>query len=242
MTSPVKTFGRSDVGLIRRNNEDAFTINPERGFAAVADGMGGAAAGEVASRILIETAGEVLSRNVSSVNESLDSVRKAFTVANQRILDLVRQKPEYAGMGCTAEVLLYLSRSLVIGHVGDSRTYLFRKGELTQITKDHSLVQKQFDEGIISVDEKRTHPLRNIITKAVGISEELEADIVTMEPISGDCFLLCSDGLTDMLEDSSILEVLAGRAGIDAKADELVSRALSAGGRDNVTVVLFEVR
>ncbi|HTR44399.1 MAG TPA: protein phosphatase 2C domain-containing protein, partial [Thermodesulfovibrionales bacterium] len=170
--------GASDAGLRRAQNEDAFVVKNDLGFFVVADGMGGAAAGEVASRIFVETATGVLSGERASEEETVALVQKAFSTANESILDQARENPRYRGMGCTAEVAVFFQRSFVIGHVGDSRTYLFRQGHLEQITKDHSLVQEQVDRGLITAAEARHHPHRHVIARAVGVDGKLEIDLV----------------------------------------------------------------
>jgi protein phosphatase len=200
--------------------------------------MGGAAAGEVASRIFVEAAAEVLSRERSSEEETVGLVQKTFRTANESILDQARENPHYRGMGCTAEVAVFFQRRFVIGHVGDSRTYLFRQGELVQITKDHSLVQEQVDRGLITAAEARHHPHRHVIARAVGVDGKLDVDLVKGELLPGDCILLCSDGLTDMVDDPSIRDVLARPLDLSQKVEALIGLARAAGGHDNITAVL----
>ena len=240
--SKMISFGKSDTGLRRSNNEDAFVVKPELGFAAVSDGMGGPASGEVASRIFIETALEVFSKNSGrSEKEVSELVQNVFQLSNERILSTAQNDPRHHGMGCTAEVLAFYSQGYIAGHVGDSRTYLFREGRLRQITKDHSVVQDQLDQGLIKPDEARNHALRHIILRAVGVREDLAVDIIRGKTRPGDIFLLCSDGLTDMLEDASIREALLIPPDLEQKADRLIGLAKAAGGNDNITVTLCEV-
>jgi PPM family protein phosphatase len=236
----IKAFGISDVGLKRTNNEDAFAVRPESAFCVVADGMGGAAAGEIASRIFVDTAQEVLTDS-GSVDVMAERVKGAFTLANKRMLDHVAVKPDHAGMGCTAEILAVTDDEVVIGHVGDSRTYRLRSGELKQLTLDHSLVQEQLNKGIISEAEARTHPMRNVILRAVGVRETVELDILKGKGIPGDIFLLCSDGLTDMIDDTQVLSCMGQGQDLEAIADRLVGSAKAAGGKDNITVVLVKL-
>lgn len=233
----VLCFGKTDVGLKRSNNEDAFTVQPGLGLAVVADGMGGAAAGEVASRIFVDTAVEIFSDQASS-EETADRVKRAFTLANQRILDHVAAHPADEGMGCTAEIFAVSGGEIVIGHVGDSRTYRMRNGELKQLTVDHSLVQEQLGQGLISPEEARRHPMRNVILRAVGTKEHVELDILRGKGMTDDVFLLCSDGLTDMIDDDEVLACMRSTGDLSAMADRLVDRAKAAGGKDNVTVAL----
>lgn len=235
-------FGKSDVGLKRANNEDAFLLRPDLGFCLVADGMGGAAAGELASGIFTETALEVFSKTVSRrEKETLDLVQKAFAWANERVLDHVKDNPEHKGMGCTAELIAFLNEGFVFGHMGDSRTYRLRNGQLKQLSKDHSFVQDQVDQGLISQAEARNHPMRNIVLRAVGVKESLALDLVRGKTTPGDLFLLCSDGLTDMIDDALIEDVLFPKSALPQKVERLIELAKSAGGFDNITVVLAEV-
>jgi protein phosphatase len=236
------SFGKSDNGLKRVRNEDAFVVKPDLGFCSVADGMGGAAAGEIASRIFAETALEVFAKaEGESDQERHDSVERAFTLAHERILECVRENPHFQGMGCTAELAVFYNESVILGHVGDSRTYLFRKGLLKQLTRDHSLVQDQIDRGLISTADARRHPMRNVILRAVGVSENLAVDILKGIILPGDIFLLCSDGLTDMVNDTEIEEVLSFPVSLAQKVEELIECAKSAGGHDNITVILTEI-
>jgi PPM family protein phosphatase len=237
----ITSFGKSDVGLKRSHNEDAFVTGDNGRVAVVADGMGGAAAGEVASRIFVETAAEILSRKRSSEKETVELVQKAFSLANTKILEYARANPQCRGMGCTAEAIAFFQHRYVVGHVGDSRTYLFRQGKLKQITKDHSFVQEQIDQGFITDAEARNHPHRNITLRAVGIDERLSVDIVSGEVEPGDCFLLCSDGLTDMLDNPAIEGILSRSLDIFQQVENLIDLARSAGGHDNITVVLCKV-
>lgn len=234
--------GKSDVGLRRLNNEDSYLITPELELCAVADGMGGAASGEVASRIFCETVRELFSQaETQSEEDALKVMHATFQLANERILDKAKLEPEHSGMGCTAELLKFCNGMYILGHVGDSRVYLFRRGQLKQLSKDHSLVQEQLEQGLISAIEAKTHSLRHIILRAVGINDSLAVDFIKGRTVSGDIFLLCSDGLSDMIDDPAIQQVLSLSVGLDKKTDDLIEAAKSAGGHDNVTVVLCEV-
>jgi len=240
--SKIISFGKSDVGLRRSNNEDTFVVRPDLGFAAVADGMGGPASGEVASRIFAETAIEIFSENSGRSEKELPGlVQDVFQISNERIISIAQNDPRNRGMGCTAEVLTFYSEGYVAGHVGDSRTYLLREGQFRQITKDHSVVQDQLDQGLIKPDEARNHALKHVILRAVGVKEDLAVDIIRGKTRPGDIFLLCSDGLSDMLEDPEIHKALLLPLDLEHKADRLIDLAKAAGGRDNVTVALCEV-
>ena len=231
--------GSTDVGLRRSNNEDAFLARAEAGLFAVADGMGGAAAGEVASGIFVETAASLFDRAFAE-EESFARVQEAFRLANERMFEHVTAHPAAQGMGCTAELLAISGDRYVVGHVGDSRTYLFRQGELRQITKDHSLVQQQVDQGFISAAEAKRHAMKNIVLRALGTDPALSLDLIRGRVLPQDIFLLCSDGLTDMVDDDAIREILASVRPITDKAGQLIESAKAAGGRDNVTVVLCQ--
>ncbi len=234
--------GKTDIGLRRSNNEDSFAISQDLEVCAAADGMGGAAAGELASKAFTTAAMEVFENTPNrSDEEIIYRVKKAFSVANEKILEHIRENPRHEGMGCTAELLAFSDRGFVLGHIGDSRTYLLRKGALKQLTLDHTLVQEQVEEGLIPLEQVKTHPLRNVILRAVGLDKELALDLLRGKTLSGDLFLLCSDGLTDMLNDDQIQGILISGRDINAKAEALIQEANDAGGNDNITVVLAEV-
>jgi protein phosphatase len=237
---PPKIFaGKTDTGLRRENNEDVFSLNPDQDFCLAADGMGGAAAGEVASKIFAETALEIFSDNSDrSDKDMLYRVHKAYRSANEKILAHVAQHPSHRGMGCTAELLAFFDEGFILGHVGDSRTYRLRDGYLKQLTQDHTLVQQQLAEGLISPEQAKKHPMRNVIFRAVGIREELTIDLLSGKMFPGDFFLLCSDGLTDMIQDDEIQDILCSDLDLDHKTDRLIESAKAAGGIDNITVVL----
>jgi len=237
----VQCFGKSDIGRMRSKNEDALLLKPELGLLAVADGMGGEKGGELASRIFIETALEVFADSCADSEEECHlCVQKAFALANERILEEGR-KHQFSKMGCTAELMAFCPAGYVLGHVGDSRAYLLRKGELRQLTRDHSLVQEQIDEGLITPEEARKHSLRNVILRGVGIDETLAVDLIRGRSLLGDLLLLCSDGLTGMVKDGDILDLLLRPMSLEQKVERLIQTANSAGGADNVTVVLCEI-
>ena len=237
-----QSFGQTDTGLRRSNNEDSFLCQPDLAIWAVADGMGGAASGEVASKIFVDTALEIFSAaGRSAERENYFIVHETFRMANERVFISARNNLKYQGMGCTAELLAFSDQDYIVGHVGDSRTYLFRKGELKQLTRDHSLVQDQLDQGLITVEEAQKHALRNVILRAVGVEEVLAVDFIRGKSFPGDFFLLCSDGLFTMVNDSSIRDVLSIPLSLSQKVEKLIDLAKSAGGYDNITVILCEV-
>lgn len=258
--------GATDIGLCRTNNEDAYCVMPEIGLFSLADGMGGAAAGEIASRYFIETARTVFgSANgahgdgepdgpdaaISPVAPDYESlVEQVFTQASRLIAEHAVRHPHDEGMGCTADLLVIHEDDYVIGHVGDSRIYLLREGSLRQLTKDHSLVQLQVDNGTLTPEEARAHPKKNILLQVLGggagragnaSDAAVPFDVLRGKALEHDIFLLCSDGLTDMVEDAEIGEILVSHKSVQHKVLKLIEKALAAGGRDNVTVVLCEV-
>lgn len=238
----IQFAGKTDVGRIRSNNEDTFVVNAAMGYCLVADGMGGAAAGETASQIFAQTAGEVFAPNGSmSKQEALGWVQSTFDQANAHILAHVEKRPDHQGMGCTAEVVAFSTQNFVVGHMGDSRTYQLRQGQLSQLTRDHSLVQEQIDMGVLTPQQARSHHMRNVILRAVGVRPAPALDTISGAIKTGDLYLLCSDGLTDMVEDEHILSIIKGSDELAHKADELVSMANGAGGKDNITVVLAQI-
>jgi PPM family protein phosphatase len=235
--------GATHIGLVRINNEDAYLAMPEAGLFALSDGMGGAAAGEVASRYFVEAVEQIFTEGVSASEEANAAlVQKVFKYSNKRITEHTVKHPGDEGMGCTGDLLVVQEKSYVIGHVGDSRVYLLRKESLRQVTRDHSLVQGLVDEGILTPEEARHHPRKNIILQAIGTDPLVVPDIIKGEAFNHDIFLLCSDGLTDMVDDLAIRDALVSKKTLDDKAESLISAALAAGGKDNVTVVLCQIK
>lgn len=237
----INIAGKSDVGRKRTNNEDVFKIEPKLGFCLVADGLGGAAAGEVASRIFLETAVKVFQNSIDrTITNVTQRVQISFLMANEAIINHVKENPAHKGMSCTAELMGFSEEEFVLGHIGDSRTYRFRDGQLRRLTHDHSFVQQLIDKGILSQENARKHPMRNVIHKAVGIDRQIELDIVRSKFLPQDQYLLCSDGLTDMVAENMICNTLNSNMALNQKVNHLIELALSAGGLDNVTVVLLE--
>jgi protein phosphatase len=238
----LKTVGLTDVGLRRSHNEDTFIIMPDEKVTAVADGMGGAAAGEVASVLFVTVVREVFSTEYLTTEDAVyQNVQKVFSTANERMIEHVTLNPNDYGMGCTGELLVFVDGRYIIGHVGDSRIYLFRNSTLRQLTKDHSLVQMQLDSGMITPEEARVHPKKNIVLRAVGIEDDFSLDILRGNSSADDLFMLCSDGLTDMIDDDAVSSILLSSFSLEQKAEELVEAAKNAGGKDNITVVLCQV-
>jgi serine/threonine protein phosphatase PrpC len=235
--------GKTNIGLKRSANEDTFIIKGELGFCLVADGLGGAAAGELASRFFADAALDAF-QQATDMNENkvIERIQNSFRLANERIIDHGMRNPSHKGMGCTSELMAFSDQGFVIGHLGDSRTYRFRNGLLKQLTHYHSFIQEQNDKGLIAEEDARRHPLRNVILKAVGINESLELDLIRGRTYPADQFLLCSVGLSDMVEDIAIGKVFQSAIPAHKKVDQLIELALSGGGKDNVTVVLIDIK
>jgi PPM family protein phosphatase len=226
---------RSDTGRQRTANEDAFYASGP--VFAVADGMGGAQAGEVASRIAAESF-EPAVRGDESPEAYLRAIAQS---ANQQIHSLAQHDSTRSGMGTTLTAAIVEGDEVSLAHVGDSRGYVWRDGELRMLTSDHSLVEELRRQGRISDEQAEDHPQRSIITRALGPESEVEVDTLTFSARPGDVFLLCSDGLTTMIRDEGIAAVLAASDTLDQAVDTLVATANEAGGRDNITVVAFRV-
>lgn len=225
---------RSDVGLVRGHNEDSFLLRAP--LFVVSDGMGGHAAGEVASSIAVETIGELAPGTADDV-----LLGAAVEAANKAVIRGAEEGIGKPGMGCTATSILVEKNHVAVAHVGDSRLYILHQGTLVRVTHDHSYVEELVDSGQITADEARTHPSRSIITRALGSDPDMYADHFTLEVNSGDRLILCSDGLSSMIPDSEIESLAVSSATPQQAADNLVAAALTAGGADNVTVVVVDV-
>ncbi len=237
-------FGLSDVGRRRETNEDDFLLEPDLGLYAVADGMGGHAAGEIASRLAIETLREVLRRDDTTVaRKSVDDegawLNDAVVEANRRICESIHLHEERRGMGTTVVALLHSGSQAIVGHVGDSRAYLLHGDDLVRLTSDHSWVNEQVKLGLMSDDIAQRHPMRNIVTRALGSRPEVAVELANTEVRAGDVFLLCSDGLNTMLSDEQIASILAcQRNDATAACRALIQEANLHGGEDNVTAIV----
>ena len=227
---------KTDTGRKRRRNEDAFVLAPP--LFAVADGMGGAQAGEIASKL----AAAALEDTDPGRLTGPEKVASLIQEANRRVHERSSVDPATSGMGTTMTVALVENDGVVIGHVGDSRAYLVRGQEMEQITEDHSLVNELLKTGKLSPEEADTHPQRSVITRAVGTDPDVDVDSFVVETQDGDVFLICSDGLTDMVDDKHILETVEKhRSDLDRMTKQLVSAANRGGGEDNITVVAFSI-
>lgn len=225
---------RTDIGLVRGHNEDSFLVQPP--LFAVCDGMGGHAAGEVASSIAVQTIGAQAPIHADDI-----LLGAAVEAANAAVIEGAATGKGKPGMGCTASCVLIENNKMAIAHVGDSRIYLLHHGTLVRLTHDHSYVEELVDAGEITADEARVHPSRSIITRALGSDPDMYADHFTLDVSIGDRLIVCSDGLSSMVEDSEIEAIAVSSVTPQSAADNLTSAALSAGGHDNVTVIVVDV-
>lgn len=237
MSLTLRYVARSDVGLVRDDNEDSGYAGPR--LLAVADGMGGHAAGEIASSATIDELVRI--ENGVSEEDPLDLLRGAVVAANDRIRTLVLDDPNREGMGTTLTALLWTSEDFRIAHIGDSRAYLLRDGKLRQLTHDHTFVQTLIDEGRITPDEAVLHPARSLILKALDGKPDPEPDLEVLPVQAGDRVLLCSDGLSGVVSDETLRETLGQQPAVAEAADALVDLAMRGGAPDNITVVVAEV-
>lgn len=234
--------GRTDVGVIRSGNEDNYLMIPERGIFVVADGMGGHAAGEVASEMAVQFIARELGSLKGLVDEQVaDRMRGAIRAANGAIFQRTLTEHDKRGMGTTVTSLVLYEGHFLIGQVGDSRAYLWREGKLAQLTKDHSYVQEQVDAGYLTPEQARSHPYSNVITRCVGANSDVLPDIYAGAVKQHDLFLLASDGLTGMLEDYQLAEVLSGGTQPQMIVDALISEANRHGGLDNITAIVVRI-
>jgi PPM family protein phosphatase len=231
-----ETAALSHPGRRRRHNEDAYVVEPP--LFAVADGMGGAKAGEVASGLAAAAVQESANRDDSGEAR----VAALIEEANRRVFRRAHEDREASGMGTTMTIALVEDDHVAIGHVGDSRAYLIRGGRLEQLTDDHSLVAELVRSGKLTPEEAETHPQRSVITRALGTEADVDVDTFSVEASPGDLFLLCSDGLTSMVDDETILDAVErNRPNLQEAAKALVNAANRGGGEDNITVIFFEV-
>jgi PPM family protein phosphatase len=230
------------TGMVRSGNEDSFFADPPAGLFVVADGMGGHAAGEIASDMAVRIVSDELRvvRDITS-DDVPARVSDALKRANQEIYERTLTEVDKQGMGTTASVLIVGQDRYLIGQVGDSRIYLLRDGKLTQLTKDHSYVQEQVDAGFLTPEQARYHPYSNVITRCVGASPEVEPDIYTGEVRVGDLFLVASDGLTGMVDDRRLQQLLLARVAPERLVHLLISEANGRGGLDNITAIVVQV-
>ncbi|MDQ4145938.1 MAG: Stp1/IreP family PP2C-type Ser/Thr phosphatase, partial [Actinomycetota bacterium] len=226
---------QSDVGRVREGNEDSFLVDEP--LFVVADGMGGHLAGDVASSTAVDV---ILNKSATASAEDPETLADLIRSANSAIWDKAHANPTLRGMGTTCTLVLLHENRAHIAHVGDSRAYLLRDGRLQQITEDHTLVARMVKEGRLQPEEAEHHPQRSIITRALGVDAEVEVDLDSLEVQPGDRLMLCSDGLSSMIDHDSIATALKEQAAPQDAADELIKRANDAGGEDNITVVVID--
>ena len=234
-----ETVSRTHVGCRRKVNEDAFLARPQAGLWAVADGMGGHHAGDVASALIVELLGA--REAAPDLSARMDKVRAALQDANAQLIDMARQDPAHRPVGSTVVAFGADAGAFICLWVGDSRAYRARGGTLVQLTRDHSLVQELVDVGDLDPAEAHSHPNANIITRAIGSDAALKIDTVSGDVVPGDIFLLASDGLTRLLRDDALLTAL-NAADLEAAADKLIADCLAGGAPDNVTFVIVRAR
>lgn len=237
-------IGKSDIGRIRAGNEDSiFVQNSEIGalknLYIVADGMGGHKSGEIASSNAVKFFTEFISENLNT-DEILDSLVEGVLYANKKVNELSRTKFEYSNMGTTFLAASFDDEKIYVAHVGDSRLYIVRNEEIKQITTDHSYVMDMVRSGIITKEEAKTHPDRNIITRALGIDPNVSIDGIFNRIFDGDIVIMCSDGLYEMLDDDEILNIAKDNSlNLQEKTEKMVDRANELGGKDNISVILI---
>ena len=239
---------RTDTGLTRQNNEDALAFDLASGLCILADGMGGYNAGEIASGMAVAFIKSEMSRWLSQTgrNASAREVRRAMEIcvenANHSIFNAASSTPQYTGMGTTLVVGVFQADRLMLGHIGDSRCYRLRGGQFQQITKDHSLLQEQIDAGWITPEQALTSPNKNLVTRALGVEDTVQAEVNEHRVESGDLYVMCSDGLSDMVSDAAIARIMLASSALKEKANDLINVANKAGGRDNISVVLAQAK
>lgn len=252
----IRAAGLTDVGLKREGNEDAFSSDEASGLFIVADGMGGHLAGEVASRVAVEMISDSFQRwrtNETPVEEIYGTPDASLTrpgnylsssirLANRVVYEMAREHDQYQGMGTTVAVVYVTPTLIVAANAGDSRIYLIRDGRLERLSKDHTLVSEQVEMGMMTPEEAETSPLKHVLTRNLGSSDDVDVDVYEIEPSNEDRFVLCSDGLTDLISDQEILEMTGGEDDPDELCRRFVQIALQRGGHDNTTVISVFVK
>jgi serine/threonine protein phosphatase PrpC len=245
---------RTDPGLRRSSNEDSYCTRPDLGLYVVADGMGGHVAGEVASRVAVETIQTFIAETAGAdknrtwpfpfepqISLEGNRLKAAFRLANRQIANAMADSADLRGMATTASAVLLGKSSACVGHVGDSRVYALRDGALRQITDDHSWVEEQVRAGTMTATAARQHPWRNVVTRALSGGTDPEVDTVELVPSGGERFLLCSDGLSGVVAHETIARILGERGSLESVCDHLIAAANEGGGPDNITVLVLAV-
>jgi protein phosphatase len=237
---------RTDPGLARENNEDSVTFDEPTRLGVLADGMGGYNAGEIASGMATTFIKSELGRWLAQAGRyaNVRELRRAMEIcvdnANRSIFNAANSNPQYSGMGTTLVLGVFQEGRLMLGHIGDSRCYRLRGTELAQITRDHSLLQEQMDAGLITPEQAATSTNKNLVTRALGVEDAVLLDVNEYKVEPGDIYLMCSDGLSDMVDDSGLARILQTEASLEEKAIQLINEANANGGRDNISVVLVQ--
>jgi PPM family protein phosphatase len=237
---------QSDPGLARDNNEDSVTFDEPTNLAVLADGMGGYNAGEVASGMATAFIKSEMSRWLSQAGKDANTreVRRALEIcvdnANRSVFNAANSNPQYAGMGTTLVVAVCQDNRLLVGHIGDSRCYRLRGDDFAQITKDHSLLQEQMDAGLITPEQAAVSLNKNLVTRALGVEDTVLLEVNEHRVEAGDLYIICSDGLSDMVEDANIAALLRAPDNLQDKSQALIETANTAGGRDNISVLLIQ--
>lgn len=243
----IYTFvSKTDPGRARENNEDSVAFDAATQLAVLADGMGGYNAGEVASGMATAFIKSEMARWLSEAGKQANTreIRRALEIcvdnANRSVFNAAISNAQYSGMGTTLVVAVFQDAKVLLGHIGDSRCYRFRNGELTQVTKDHSLLQEQIDAGLLTLEQAATSSHKNLVTRALGVEDAVLLELNELAVEAGDLYLMCSDGLSDMANDAEIASVLESQTPVAQKADQLISLANEHGGRDNISVLLIQ--
>ncbi|MFA6568019.1 MAG: Stp1/IreP family PP2C-type Ser/Thr phosphatase [Victivallales bacterium] len=241
----LKYFGLTDKGMVREKNEDAWSAHPDIGLFIVSDGMGGEFSGDIASKIVVETLPKmiegILGKDINPASPEFSKrLGSEIGILSNAVRMKTRNEPGLSGMGATVALAVIGKKHAVIAHMGDSRIYLLRKRKLIRLTKDHSIIQLLLDNNEISPEEAETHPARGQITRFVAMEGNPLPEIKTVDVRPGDIMLLCSDGLTQMLRDSEIQEILEGKTNPEEACTELVARANENGGKDNITAIVIK--
>jgi len=251
MKLTTQAAGKTDVGLVRKNNEDNFGYDNRTGIYVVCDGMGGQAAGELASKIAVDTVlgyfqqdegrrgSEVLGHSFAEVSERASALANAVQLANKAIREASARDGEHAGMGCTIVAVRVEGNLFSIAHVGDSRIYLIRQGAIQQLTADHSLVMEQVRRGLITLEEAEHFEMQNVIVRALGSEDSVEPDLADLSLEANDTLLLCSDGLSRYAKDSAMLDVIVRTENLEEACDGLIEAAKSGASDDNITCLLI---
>ena len=238
---------KTDPGRARENNEDSVTYDGAAQIAVLADGMGGYNAGEIASGMATAFIKSEMSRWLAEAggHAKAREIRRALEIcvdnANRSIFNAANSNPQYHGMGTTLVVAVFQGSKMLLGHIGDSRCYRLRAGAFEQITKDHSLLQEQIDAGLLTLEQAANSTYKNLVTRALGVDDTVLLDLSEYEVQPGDLYVMCSDGLSDMVDDAEIANIVDGEQTMDERCDALIDAANRHGGRDNISVLLVQV-